>query len=137
MSFSNNLIDLISSHDRPHQKNLSNNGSWSEKTSVLITYADTIQSINTETPLSSLHSFSTSQFESFIDTIHILPFFPSSSDDGFAVKDYYSIDKNFGSWDDIVKITKNFKLMADVVINHGSSSGTWFKNFINGRISES
>ena len=132
MSFSNSLIDLLSSYDRPHQKKISNNASWSEKTSVLITYADTIQSMKTETPLYSLHSFFTSQFENIIDTIHILPFFPSSSDDGFAVKDYYSIDKNFGSWDDIIKISKNFRLMADVVINHGSSSGTWFKNFING-----
>ena len=64
--------------------------------------------------------------------LHILPFFPSSSDDGFAVKDYYNVDNEFGDWKDIINISKSFRVMADVVINHGSSEGVWFKNFIKG-----
>ena len=59
-----------------------------------------------------------------------MPFFPSSSDDGFAVIDYRKVDPSYGNWNDIKKINKNYKIMADLVINHGSSKSKWFENFI-------
>ena len=131
LEFSDNIYNLIVSKKTLHSSPLLSD-QWSEKTAVLITYANSITSTNNMSPLSSLEKFVSSKCQQFIDTVHILPFFPSSSDDGFAVKDYYSIDNEFGDWKDIINISKSFRVMADVVINHGSSEGVWFKNFIKG-----
>ena len=62
--------------------------------------------------------------------IHILPFFPFSSDDGFAVEDYKKIKIEHGSWKDLKKITKTFDIMVDLVINHCSSKNKLFENFL-------
>ena len=62
--------------------------------------------------------------------IHFLPFYPSSSDSGFSVKDHYKIDNKLGSWSDIKKISKSNDIMADIVINHASARGLWFRNFL-------
>ena len=59
-----------------------------------------------------------------------MPFYPSSSDSGFAVKDHYNIEKMIGSWSQIKKISKSTHVMADIVINHSSARGLWFKNFL-------
>ena len=103
---------------------------WSEDTVVLITYANTITS-NEEKPLKILDKFLSDYCENIISVVHILPFFPSSSDDGFAVIDYYTVDSNFGDWQDIKKISQKFSIMSDMVINHGSSKSQWFNDFIN------
>ena len=131
LEFSDNIYNLIVSKKTLHASPLLSD-QWSEKTTVLITYANSIISTNNMSPLSSLQKFVSSKCQQFIDTVHILPFFPSSSDDGFAVKDYYNVDNEFGDWKDIINISKSFRVMADVVINHGSSEGVWFKNFIKG-----
>ena len=131
LEFSDNIYNLIVSKKTLHSSPLLND-QWSEKTAVLITYANSITTTNDISPLSSLEKFVSSKCQKFIDTVHILPFFPSSSDDGFAVKDYYNVDDEFGDWKDIINISKSFRVMADVVINHGSSEGVWFKNFIKG-----
>ncbi len=131
LEFSDNIYNLIVSKKTLHASSLLSD-QWSEKTTVLITYANSIMSTNNMSPLSSLQKFVSSKCQQFIDTVHILPFFPSSSDDGFAVKDYYNVDDEFGDWKDIINISKSFRVMADVVINHGSSEGVWFKNFIKG-----
>ena len=131
LEFSDNIYNLIVSKKTLHSSPLLSD-QWSEKTAVLITYANSITTTNNMSPLSSLEKFVSSKCQKFIDTVHILPFFPSSSDDGFAVKDYYNVDDEFGDWKDIINISKSFRVMADVVINHGSSDGVWFKNFIKG-----
>ena len=131
LEFSDNIYNLIVSKKTLHSSPLLSD-QWSEKTAVLITYANSITTTNNTSPLSSLEKFVSSKCQKFIDTVHILPFFPSSSDDGFAVKDYYNVDDEFGDWKDIINISKSFRVMADVVINHGSSEGVWFKNFIKG-----
>ena len=66
----------------------------------------------------------------YFDTIHFLPFYPSSSDSGFAVKDHYKIDTKIGNWSDIKKLSKKNNIMADIVINHSSARGLWFRNFL-------
>ncbi len=131
LEFSDSIYNLIVSKKTLHSSPLLSD-QWSEKTAVLITYANSIITTNNISPLSSLEKFVSSKCQKFIDTVHILPFFPSSSDDGFAVKDYYNVDDEFGDWKDIINISKSFRVMADVVINHGSSEGVWFKNFIKG-----
>ena len=106
--------------------------SWSQSTIVMITYADTIENKN-NLPINSINEFLKTYCADTFEIVHILPFFPSSSDKGFSVKDYYSVYHQFGQWNDITKISKDFGVMADVVINHGSSEGLWFKNFIKGK----
>ena len=105
--------------------------SWSQNTIVLITYADTLEEKNS-LPINSINKFLNTYCTDTFEIVHILPFFPSSSDKGFSVKDYYSVYHQFGQWNDILRISKEFGVMADVVINHGSSESLWFKNFIKG-----
>lgn len=107
------------------------NQAWSEETMLLITYGDTI--INKkEPPLKTLEDFLEKHVEDIIRAVHILPFFPYSSDDGFAVKDYYKVREDLGEWSDINRIGNKFILMSDLVINHASSHSEWFKKFKQG-----
>ena len=130
---SKNLFEHVVASEQYLPKHITEPGTaWSESTSVLITYADTIAD-NNNLPIKSIHNFMKSYCSDIFDIVHILPFFPSSSDKGFAVMDYYAIYHRFGNWEDILNISKDFGVMADVVINHGSSQGQWFKNFIRGR----
>lgn len=101
---------------------------WSEKTLMMITYADTITETN-EKPLKTLKSFLDDRLKNLISHVHILPFFPYCSDDGFAVKDFYAVKPKLGSWEDIQTLANDYVLMADLVINHGSSKSEWFKKF--------
>ena len=53
--------------------------------------------------------------------VHILPFFDFTSDDGFAVSDYLAGRGELGDWADVRTIAEDYRLMADLVINHCSS----------------
>ena len=64
-----------------------------------------------------------------IDGVHILPFYPFTTDDGFSVLDYSTVNPSLGDWNDIVAIAENYSLMADLVINHCSARSLWFDNF--------
>ncbi|MEM7348922.1 MAG: sugar phosphorylase, partial [Chloroflexota bacterium] len=100
-----------------------------EADAVLITYGDQIQEPN-KSPLQSLgETFSESLAEA-ISTIHILPFYPYSSDDGFSVIDYKAVDPALGSWDDVNRLGQTFRLMFDAVINHISAKSVWFQGFL-------
>ncbi len=103
----------------------------SEDDAILITYADTIRAKG-EKPLRTLHRFLENHVKSAVTCVHILPFFPSSSDGGFSVIDYKSVDPEFGDWDDIRAIGRDYRLMADLVMNHVSSRSAWFQGFLNG-----
>ena len=102
---------------------------WDASTCVLITYADSLSQEDVP-PLKTLSTFLDEYLIGMIDTVHILPFFPSSSDDGFSVMHYKNPDKHFGTWDNIHEISGRYRVMADLVINHGSRSGEWFKDFL-------
>ncbi len=117
-------MGLIESVKKPRW--LKNN--WSEKDVVLITYANSVVKEN-EIPLLTLDYFLTRYFSEKISWVHILPFFPYSSDDGFSVIDYRQVNDSFGSWKHIDQIARKFKLMSDLVINHCSSMGQWFSQF--------
>lgn len=105
---------------------------WNEQDVVLITYGDSILS-ESRKPLSALHQFLDRYCDSIINSVHILPFFPFSSDDGFSVIDYRAVNQSLGSWEDIEKIAQDYRLMADLVINHCSSRSEWYSNFLQGR----
>ena len=70
--------------------------------------------------------------KSAVSCVHILPFFPSSSDGGFAVMDYETVAPELGDWDDILAIGRDYRLMADLIMNHVSSQSAWFKGFLRG-----
>ena len=123
----NNLfLNIKSIFTQPMKR--SKNKLWSEKDFLLITYADSIKK-NNQKNFTTLNSFLKKYCKEF-SYIHILPFFPFSSDDGFAVEDYKKIKIEHGSWKDLKKITKTFDIMVDLVINHCSSNNKLFKNFL-------
>ncbi|WP_153448612.1 sugar phosphorylase [Vibrio algicola] len=101
---------------------------WTEKDLIMITYGDTIQQDN-EAPLKTLNRFMHQYLKPHINSVHILPFFPYSSDDGFSVIDYSSVNESLGNWQDIEAIASEFDLMSDLVINHCSARSAWFENF--------
>ncbi|TVZ40112.1 sucrose phosphorylase [Alteromonadaceae bacterium 2753L.S.0a.02] len=104
--------------------------SWSQKDIITITYGDSIKSDDeSEEPLETLHKFINERLKGVVNGVHILPFFPYSSDDGFSVIDYTRVNDALGEWDQIVAIGKEYNLMADLVINHCSSRSGWFDNF--------
>lgn len=65
-----------------------------------------------------------------ISTVHILPMFPYTSDDGFSVVDYKEIDPGLGDWEDVKKLAADYHLMFDAVINHISKSSDWFQRYL-------
>jgi sucrose phosphorylase len=104
---------------------------FTERDVILITYGDMVRSPGKK-PLQALSDLAQIFFQRLINTIHILPFFPYSSDRGFAVIDFEEVDPNLGSWDEIERLSENFRLMFDGVINHVSSKSRWFQQFLNG-----
>ncbi|GEA10850.1 sugar phosphorylase [Alteromonas sp. KUL49] len=104
---------------------------WDEDDIIMITYGDSVIDDN-ERPLTTLNRFLHTYCKNTVNNVHILPFFPYSSDDGFSVIDYSSVNESLGNWDDIEAISKDYGLMADLVINHCSARSVWFDNFIKG-----
>ena len=101
---------------------------WNHNNVLLITYGDTVCD-GDRSPLSVLAEFLETHLYDTITGVHILPFFPYSSDDGFAIIDYLKVNPELGSWEDVKRIATNFNLMADLVINHISSQHEWFEQF--------
>jgi glycosidase len=105
---------------------------FSEKDVVLITYGDSLKNEG-EAPLTTLHEFANRYLKRAISNIHFLPFFPYSSDDGFSVMDFFEIDPELGTWQEVAGIGRDFELMFDYVVNHFSSKGQWFQNYLEGK----
>jgi sucrose phosphorylase len=105
---------------------------WDESDCLVITYGDSILHEG-EKPLHSLKGFLDKQVKGSINGVHILPFYPFTSDDGFSVLDYSSVNESLGDWSDIESIASDYKLMSDLVINHCSARSPWFENFVKGR----
>ena len=105
---------------------------WSQNDIVLITYGDSIQKED-EAPLLTLNRFLRNHMSRSVNIVHLLPFYPYSSDDGFSVIDYTEVNPDLGNWDDIHEINGNFELMSDLVLNHCSVKSKWFENFLKNR----
>ena len=102
-----------------------------ERDSILITYGDQFQEPE-RSPLQTLHQVLAETLECPVSGVHILPFFPYSSDDGFSVIDYTQVDPALGDWPDIERLGQDFQLMFDAVVNHISRSSEWFQRFVSG-----
>jgi sucrose phosphorylase len=100
-----------------------------EQDSILITYGDQLGSPG-EKPLQTLGTFCNRYLSSTVSGIHILPFYPWTSDDGFSISDYRKVDPALGDWGDISSMQGHFRLMFDAVINHASTQHEWFQAFL-------
>lgn len=105
------------------------NSELTERDSIIITYGDQVQSPN-EKPLQTLNKFCKQYLTGVVSGIHILPFYPWTSDDGFSVVDYRKVDSSLGNWKDISSMQTHFRLMFDGVINHISAQSEWFQGFL-------
>ena len=115
-------------HHRRRRARAPSNNLWSERDAVLITYGNSIVD-GSHKPLDLLEDFLTEHLSGVINGVHILPFFPFSSDDGFAVTDYRAVNPSLGDWSDIRRIASKFHLMSDLVLNHVSSQSHWFNDY--------
>ena len=124
--FENQIIKIIKNFNK---KNPKKKKIISEKTTLVICYGDSVYS-GKKKSIKVFKNFFQKRLKNYFNTIHFLPFYPSSSDSGFAVKDHYKVENKLGSWFDIKNISKSSEIMADMVINHSSARGVWFKNFL-------
>ena len=124
--FENEIVQIIKHFNNKNPKKKKN---ISEKTTLIICYGDSVYSEKKKS-IKVLQSFFQKKLKDYFNTIHFLPFYPSSSDSGFAVKDHYKVENKLGNWSDIKNFSKSSDVMADMVINHSSARGLWFKNFL-------
>ncbi|KLU06109.1 Sucrose phosphorylase [Rhodopirellula islandica] len=104
---------------------------WDHRDVVMITYADQIREPG-KSPLDAQRQFLLDHnLDELIRCVHLLPFCPSTSDDGFSVADYLAVDPESGDWDDIERLGERFDLMYDLVLNHSSQQHRWFQGFLN------
>ncbi len=100
-----------------------------ERDAILITYGDMVQQPS-QKPMATLADFLQQHLSDSISTVHLLPFFPYSSDDGFSVIDYKQVNPAWGNWEDVAAINDSFRLMFDAVVNHISAGSAWFQAFL-------
>ncbi|ADN02221.1 sugar phosphorylase [Spirochaeta thermophila] len=98
---------------------------------VLITYGDQFRREG-EAPLATLGEFLREYLSGTMKGVHILPFFHYSSDDGFSVIDYRTVNPEWGTWEEVRRISGEFRLMVDLVLNHCSAKSEWFRRFLQG-----
>ncbi|MCX8237458.1 MAG: sugar phosphorylase [Akkermansiaceae bacterium] len=101
---------------------------WTEQDVALITYGDTILP-KEGTPLAELKEFVTTRLGDAISIVHVLPYFPWTSDDGFAVSNYNEVNPSLGDWSDLEALSQDYRIMSDLVVNHCSASHEWFQQF--------
>ena len=104
---------------------------WTESDAVLITYGDMV-SRDGEAPLETLKQFCDRRLRGAINCVHVLPFFPSSSDGGFSVIDFWEVNRDLGTWRDIERLGGDYSLMIDLVLNHCSRKSDWFRSYVSG-----
>jgi len=102
---------------------------WDEKDLVLITYADQF-SVTGEKALPVFTRFYNKWLSHSFSHVHLLPFYPWSSDDGFSVIDYHEVAPETGTWSDIAELKQSTSLMFDYVCNHMSAKSQWFANYL-------
>lgn len=112
-----------------HWQNLMPENRWDHRDVLVITYGDTISKPN-EPGLQTLRRFLNQHLEGAVSGVHLLPFSPYSSDDGFSVIDYYALREELGTWGDIQRLAQDYKIMGDLVINHCSVESEWFQQFL-------
>ncbi|MEL6384052.1 MAG: alpha-amylase family glycosyl hydrolase [Cyanobacteria bacterium J06626_18] len=126
-SLAERLFDLLQPY--LHQSGEENWRKWNHDNILMITYGDSIVSQDGRSPLTVLAEFLETHLQDTITGVHILPFFPYTSDDGFAIVDYKQVNPELGDWPDVKRIAQHFNLMVDLVVNHISSKHAWVQQF--------
>jgi len=121
------LISVASGVKNPEDKKC-----WVDQNDImLITYGDSMVKSG-EAPLKTLHRFLNNHAKDLLSSVHLLPCFPYTSDDGFSVIDYWKINPDLGDWADVKALSNDYELMFDGVINHISQSSDWFQGYLKG-----
>ena len=123
---------ILLAEDHPERPRAPGPERWSERDVAVITYANTLR-VAGESPFGTLRRFLRDHLAGVVSTVHVLPFYPWSSDDGFAVIDYYGVEPSLGTWADVEALAEDFAVMADLVINHVSRESLWFIDFVSDR----
>ena len=123
------LMERIEAFQSRHPELRARKPQLSQADAVLITYGDQVSEPG-EPPLQTLAEFASRHLTGVVSSVHVLPFYPFSSDDGFSVIDYYQVDPRLGSWEHIHRLAGEFRLMFDAVINHVSAQSPWFQAFM-------
>lgn len=113
------------------KKALYSKAEWDEKDVVLITYGDQFYKEDEKT-LATFQMFFDKYLKNAFELVHILPFYPYSSDDGFSVIDYKEVNPKLGDWREIKALANSTRLMFDFVCNHISKESHWFKEYLAG-----
>ena len=103
-------------------------GLWDERDAILIAYGDSVQAPG-ERPLVTLADFRQRRLGDAFSVLHVLPFFPYCSDDGFSVIDYRLVNPELGDWSDIARLAEQGDLMVDLILNHASRESLWFADY--------
>lgn len=124
------LVRLLEQHGRalpkPPPTHL-----FDETDVVLIAYGDHVHESG-RPPLVTLREFLRRHTRGIVSGLHLLPHYPATSDDGFAVADFSAVDPALGDWNDVEGLAADFKLMLDAVLNHTSASHPWFTGWLGG-----
>lgn len=125
------LLDLVEKFGVDGAVEKSKKSFVDESDIVVITYGDQFNE-EAKSHLQSLHEFVNIHLKDVVSAVHILPFYPYSSDDGFSVIDYFEVNSELGNWADIESLSKDMALMFDAVINHISVQSNWFQEYLKG-----
>ena len=125
------ILDAIGTPFEEEEESEESVESLNEVDCLLISYGDSIVGGN-RTPIQNLKYFLDNHCRQQIPCVHVLPFYPFSSDDGFSVIDYLSVRADLGDWSDIEELATDYTLMVDLVINHISSQSRWFQEYCHG-----
>lgn len=104
---------------------------WDEKDLVLITYGDQFYE-NTNPTLDTFKKMFDQHLADTFEIVHLLPFYPYSSDDGFSVIDYKKVNPILGNWEQVENLSQSARIMFDDVCNHISAKSDWFQEYLNG-----
>jgi sucrose phosphorylase len=95
---------------------------------MLITYPDSLGK-----NLKELNQVLDVHLKDVVKGVHVLPFYPSSADRGFAPLTYEAVDPDFGTWDDLIEMSNDKTLMYDLMLNHISASSEYFQDFLDNK----
>lgn len=105
---------------------------WDQTDVALIVYGDQVTNGSSPTLPILARFLEDGGFARLFNTLHLLPFYPYCSDDGFSVIDYRAVNPRLGTWDDVEALARTYRLMVDLVLNHASSRGEWFERYRKG-----
>ncbi len=103
---------------------------WEGRDAMLIAYGDSVLSAG-KVPLAAMDAFM-ARYGKHFNWLHLLPFYPYSSDDGFAVIDYRAVRPDLGDWKDIERLAERVDLVFDGVINHVSGESHYLREYLAG-----